>query len=374
MSSDDLSAVILFDPPDDPDLRAIAAALRAELGAEPDDDEPASAIALPVADDVAPRLDGARLAVALDARSVARAREAGVARVALFVPRFALDDDGARDADLVLVTNEALVDEARQRGIPVARVRDVGPVAPDGWSPVEDRAALRASLGPRADAPWIVVRADALEDDPAAALVQLSLVGADAVFLFDVGHDPALARALRRRVPAYGLDALMFADAEALRCYRAADAVLGRIDGPEAIRAIAVGAAFAGMPAKTDQLRVAHALETAGLVDVADALATLAVTLDRVLSVEALEAARSTAARHDAGHGAHRVADAIRQLARGEIATTSPSGLPTGLERLSEPDQSGPREEEPQPPPKKADQMDQRVDAELAALRRKLGL
>ncbi len=221
----------------------------------------------------------------------------------------------------------------------------------------------------------MVVRAGAIEDDPVATLVQLSLVRVDAVWLFDVGRDPELSRLLRRRVPAHGLDALMFADADARRVYAAADAVLGRIEGPEAVRALAVGAAFAALPPRRAQARLAHVLETAGLVDVADAAATLAVTLDRVLSAHSLSRARSSEAHQEAAGGAQRVAAAVRQLARGELAEVRATGLPDGLERLSEADRSEPRDEAPEPSaPAGKDDLDTQVDEELAALRRKLGL
>lgn len=373
MVSNDLSAVVLFERRDDPDLRAIAAAITRELGSDDDAPAPSGAIALPVGDGV-PRLETADVAIVLDAGSAERARAAHVPRIVALFPRFDLAWEGPFDVDLVLVPHEALIEEAVANGVPAARVRTAGPVAPDGWAPAADRGELRARLGLRADTPCVVVRAAALEDDPAAALVQLSLVRREVVWLFDVGSDAELARRLRRRVPGYGLDALMFADGpDALAAYQAADAVLGRIDGIEVIRAAAVGAALATMPPRTDQLRLAHALESSGLADVADAGATLAVTLDRTLEHDALAAARAVMARLEAGEGPKRVVSIVRQLARGELPTAGGSGLPLGLERLGAPEQKREAGPAPEAPPRK-DEIDQKVDQELAALRQKLGL
>lgn len=381
MSHDDLSAVVLFERRDDPDLAALAAALLRELG-EPEDEPEApdvggTFIALPVAEETSPaRLDRARVAVALDAASARRAREAGVPRVVALFPRLALDWEGELDVDLVIVAHEALVEDVVGRGVPPSRIRNLGPVAPEGWTPASDRAALRTSLGLREDAPWVVVRASAFEDDPAATLVQLSLVRVDAVWLFDVGSDPELARTLRRRVPGYGLDAVMFADGpDARRAYQAADAVLGRLEGAEVVRAWSVGAALVALPPRSHQLRLAHMLETAGVVEVADAAATLAVSLDRVLEAEPLAKARAAAAGLEAPQGAARVASVVRQLARGELPLGG-AGLPVGLERLSELERTrAARPDRPAAPTRPTrDDVDAKVDEELAALRRRLGL
>jgi hypothetical protein len=367
MPSDDLSAVVLFDPPGDADVRGIAAALSRELVPNEEDLTPlrgASPIALPVPDRT-PRLDAADVVVALDLASAVRAREVGARRVVLLTPRFAVEDAAQADADLVLVTHDALaVDAARA-------ARSCGPIAPEGWTPPRDREVLRRELNLGATGPWVVVRAAAIDKDPAAALVQLSLVRAPCLWLFDVGADAELARALRRRVPGYGLDAVMFADGpEALRCYQAADAVLGALDGPEAMRALATGAAFVALPPRADQVRVAHALESEGIADVADASATLAVTLDRALDPSALARSRSAGARLDAPGGARRAAELVRKLVRGELDARGASGLPLGIERLSE-REAPPRSE---PPPTLREDLDATVNAELAALRKKLGL
>lgn len=373
--------VVLVDPDAPPDLRRIASAVRAAVRGsdEPADDaEHASAIALPVGDgDTAdPSLEDADVALVLDGPSLARARAAGVPRVVALAPFLGMGwGDEDLDADLVLVVHRALVEPAVEAGATASRVRVVGAVAPEGWAPHGDRDALRAELGLRVDAPWVVVHAHALDrDDLAPALVQLSLVSADVVWLFDVGVDADFARQLRRRVVGYGLDAFMFAEGPiALGAYQACDVVLGGLDGPEAIRAFAVGASLVTPRPRHDQLRLAHVIETAGLATIADAAATLSVTLDAALAVPALSRARALSLEVDAASGAARVVEAVRALGGDEGGDARlPAGLPSGFERISESDD----EERPDPERRTPgpDDLDAKVDEELAALRRKLGL
>ena len=364
---DEPSIVVLFEPADDPDLRGVAAALERAL-ATPDevDDEPSSAIALPVPDRASARLEPADVVIALDAASAARARASGVRRVVLLVPRLELEAP-ADDVDLVLVTHEALVEEAQRLGL---RARSCGPIARDEWTPSLERAALKAELGLDAGVPWVVVRAAALADDPAAALVQLALVRERCVWLFDVGADAELARTLRRRVPGYALDAVMFADgSEALPCYRAADAVLGALHGPEMIRALSVGASLIAVPTRAEDVRVADALEAAGVASVADTPAMLAVAIDAALEPRALARAREAGAHLDAAHGTERAVSIAKKLGRGELEASAASGLPRGIERLSEPEA-----EKAAGRPRRSGDLDASVDEELAALRKKLGL
>lgn len=371
MATSDLSAVVVFEPAGDPDLRGVAASLsRALTGADEGEGEPSEAIALPAPDPVAQpvRIEEARVALALDPRSAARAREAGVPRVVLVSPRLELEADASLDVDLVLVAHEALVEVAAGRGL---SARVCGPIAPDEWRASADRGARKVELGLEPGVPWVVVRAAALEDDPSAALVQLALVRQRCVWLFDVGGDPELARRLRRRVPGYALDAVMFADGpDALRAYGAADAVLGALHGPEMIRALSVGASLVAVPPRGGDVQVADALERDGVAAVADAGATLAVTLDAALEPPALEAAREAGARLEAEHGARRAVDLVQKLVRGELEPRASSGLPRGLERLSAPEV----ERASGPPTPTAKGLDTSVDEELAALRKKLGL
>lgn len=380
----DPSAIVLFERTE-PEVRDIAAALERALGSDAGADEPAptaTPIALP-ADDGGPvrpppRLRDAEIAVVLDAESAERARDAGVRRIVAVCPFLAVDWDEPLVADLVLVAHEAAIEDAVACGARRERVRVCGPIAPDGWGPAGDRDALRAELGLRPEVPWVVVRASALEkDDLAPSLVQLSLVKVDAAWLFDVGTDPDLSRALRRHVPGYGLDATMFSDGQdALRAYQAADVVFGRLDGPEAIRAFAVGAALATVAPERDQLRLAHLVEESGLAAVADAAATVAVTLDAALTAEELARGRASSLGVDAKGAAERAVAFIHELARGELGGSPvAAGLPRGLERLSEPDVERPaRVPDTSERQRKDQDLDKKVDEELAALRAKLGL
>lgn len=364
----------------------VARALRRGLGAEAapeDDDGGASPIALPLGDDEAAplpvRVEKADLAIVLDPPSLELARRAGVPEVVALWSRLDADWDGELDADLVLVCHDALVDDAVRLGVPRKRVVPVGPVAPDGWSPADDRAALREARELPKETPIVVVRAEALaRDDLAPALVQLSLVSREVLWLFDVGRDPELARSLRRHVPGYGLDAIMFADGdEALPAYQLADLVLGSFDGPEAIRAFAVGAGLVSVPPRRDRLRLAHAVETAELAEVADAGPTLAVTLEAALAPTAMEAARQASERLDAVNGVARVVAEVRALMRGERGGRGlPVGLPQGLERLSDAEEAPSRERPASEPPEPGSggDLDEAVDEELERLREKLGL
>jgi len=391
-----LRPVVLFDG-DDPDLSRVARAVRAALAtkeSEPaapiEEAEPSGAFALPVSDEPsndedraqALALDEADLAIVLDGASQLRARAAGVERVVALITRLDLDwKDVELDTDLVLVPHEAVVPLAVSQGAAKSRVRVIGPVAPSGWAAHEDRAALKSELGLRSDVPWVVVRAHALDlDDPAPTLVQLSLVSRDAVWLFDVGSDSDAARLLRRRTPGYGLDAVMFADgADAVQAYQAADVVLGRLDGPEVMRALAVGAALVTPRPRRSQLGLAHVVETSGLASIADAAATLSVTLDAALTAAAVERGRAQSLALDAAGGAARVATAVRDLDVDKRLSQAPSGLPKGLERLCDPKdaiEGFPAPEDagdPRPKPEEED-LDKLVDDELAALREKLGL
>ncbi len=318
------------------------------------------------------------MALVLDLASETLARDAGLKRVVAVLPTLdAGSADWDLDAEVVLVAHRAAVEAVVARGVERDRVRVVGPIAPAGWAPHPDRAALRAELGLPAEVPWVVVRAQALDlDDLGPTLVQLSLVSRSAVWLFDVAGDPEAARLLRRRVPGHGLDAHMFAEGpDALAAYQAADVVLARLGGTEALRALAVGAGLVCPQPRGDQLALAHRLETEGLAHVADAAATLSVTLDTALAPEALERARAAVAALDAAGGATRVAAALSTLDADErLSLAPPAGLPRGIERLSDP--AAAIEGAPPKPAAKAREADleKQVDEELAALREKLGL
>ncbi|MGE0786885.1 MAG: hypothetical protein AB7S26_14530 [Sandaracinaceae bacterium] len=368
---------------DDSDRADAADALRRAIAAQVEDEpEEAGPIALPVADDearpVVGRLDRADIALALDGDSLERAREASVPhRVAVWAGLGA-EWDGELDADLVLLPHDALRAEAQRLGVPARRCAVVGPIAPYGFAvPTEaERAALREERGLAADRSVVVVRAAALaEIDLSPALVQLSLVDRKVSWLFDVGSDVELARALRRHVHGYDLDAFMFADGdEAPPAYRCADAVLARLDGPEARRALGVGASLVCVPPRSVDLRVAHLLESDGVAAFADAPATLAVTLESALGEAALARGKERSRAWDAGAGASRViAEARRFAVEGAKGSALAVGLPRGLERLADAD---PARERPAGRPDRGGEpgLEEKVDRELAELREKLGL
>ncbi|MCC6878084.1 MAG: hypothetical protein IT378_27475, partial [Sandaracinaceae bacterium] len=236
----DISALVLHERRE-PEAAQIAAELERILDVH-DEPEPSAAIALPVGDALAVGLDRADVVVALDAPSLARAREAGARVCVALCPYLGVVWDATlADADLVLVTHDALVDDAVDLGARRERVRVVGPIAPDGYAPPSDRASLRRELGLDPERPVVLVRATALDRiDQPVALVQLSLVAQQVQFLFDVGRDVDRAMSLRRTVPGYGIDAWIFAETDdAPRAWGAADLVLGTIGGPETARALA---------------------------------------------------------------------------------------------------------------------------------------
>jgi hypothetical protein len=360
----EVSSIVLSDAKDDPDATAIAASLERALAE--DDEAPKESKTR--------RIDEVDVVIALDEASADRAREAGARCIVALATRFDFDWEDASELDLVLVMHASAIESAIEAGAPAGRVACSGPIAREGWTPAADRAALRLELGLRAGSPCVVVRGAAVADDPAAVLVQLALAKSEPTWLFDVGSDPDLSRTLRRRAPAYEIDAFLFSDADALRAYQAADAVLGAIGGPEIMRALSVGAAPIALPPRSDAARIAHELETEGVLDAADSIATLAVTIDGALA--ALERTREKGARLDAASGARRAAELVRKLVRGELSgITSRAGLPVGLERISSLDERAPAADAPpSAPEKQRDDVDARVDDELAALRKKLGL
>ncbi|MFK7992391.1 MAG: hypothetical protein AB8I08_40595 [Sandaracinaceae bacterium] len=365
-----VSARVLYEGKD-PNLQGVASAVQEAFGAppEPADDDRSGPIALPLGAAPPPGLDEASVVVSLDPESDSMAHEAGVATRVVLFPSFDTAWSGPLDADLVLVAHDGMIPDVVSHGAARKRVHTVGPVAPIGWGPAEDRLALLEAR--QLAGPVVVVRAAALlEGDLAPSLVQLSLVRGAGTWLFDVGSDASLAAELRRRVPGHGLRARMFADGpEAQAAYRAADVVLGRIAGPEVLRALAVGASVATVAPRSSQARLAHRLESEGLAQIADAAATLAVTLDASLSETRMAAGRAASLAAAAPEGATRVVRTVSEALAGRLGDAPPTGLPVGLEPLD----AG---EEPavSPPVPEQDDLDKQVDDELAALRAKLGL
>lgn len=321
------------------------------------------------------RVHEADAAVALDAASLERARESGVPVCAVVLPSFDIawpDDLG--QADLVLVAHEVLRDALVRRGVALARIDIVGPVAPEGWAPATERNALRAAAGLDPATPVVIVPAAVLDEEgPHALLMQLALVSKDVVWLFDVGNDIETADALRRIAPAHGVRGYMFADGpDAVRHWQLADVVLGRARGDEVLRALAIGSPLVLLPpGRTDSVAAA-ALEASGAARRADSMATLAVTIDLAVTPDALAAGRAAAAKLDSPGSAMRIATKVRDawIARHDAGQLLPRGLPTGLEKLPDtpiaatpiPDREG----------RTTAELEARIDAELDALKKRL--
>lgn len=280
-------------------------------------------------------------------------------------------------ADLVLVPHQAMVGDMLLAGFPRARVVVVGPLpflSPDEAT-APDRRARRAELGLPQDQKVVVVDARALADrDLPKRLVQLSLVRQRTSWLFDVGEDAELARTLRSRVSGYGIDAWMFAGGgEADRYWAAADAAVADLGSMAAIRALVSAIGLVALPPAEGLARLAPQLEAASLVAVADAEATLAVTIDGGLTEDALlQQARAMSAL-EPSESISRVQQAVVALHEQRASGHVPSGLPKGLERLGEADERLAASEADRGKPSRSD-LDARVERELDALRQKHGL
>lgn len=319
---------------------------------------------------------GGALTVVIDPDALERALAAEAPRVAAYVPSLTGAWEGSlAEAERVFVPHAAAVETVVMRGAARHRVEVIGPVAPRGFSPVDDRSETRRRLElADVDRPAVVVEARALAAlDLSSALVQLSLVRTNAVWLFDVDHEPQLAERLRDLVPGYGLDAWMFAndDERDPLVWGGADLVLGRLEGLTPLLGAAVGASVVATPPRREDVRAAHRLESTGALEIVDAPATLAVTLDARLTPEKLAEGQEGSLALGAEGAAVRLVERLFALVEGTEA--APLGLPAGLERLS-------RREDRRAgsPPSSgtggAPDLDSRVDEELEALRKRLGL
>ncbi len=318
-------------------------------------------------------LHAADAAVVLDPGSLARAEEAGVALCAVVFPGFDLGWGGdLGDADLVIVPHERLVAEAVRRGAPRGRVEVAGPVAPKGYVQAEDRGALRDELGLPADAPLVLVPAAILEEHGAeAVMVQLALADESTGYLFDVGLDAEAAETIRRLSPVHGLSAWMFSEEPgSVRHWQAVDAVIARARGYEVARALAVGAPLVILPPGRSDRLAAETLEAIGVGSDAEVLATLAVAIDRTVGAEALADAREAIGALDIPYSAGRVSDRVRAAwnARRAAPEERPRGLPHGLEALPKDDVH----KAPAGPSSRLDALEDRIERELAELKRKL--
>lgn len=280
-------------------------------------------------------LQEADAVVAFDARSLDRAREAGVPfRVALF-PFFDLGWAGdLSEADLILVAHDAWVDEVIRKGAPADRVKVTGPIVPRGLTTDLDRARAKAGFRLAADRPVVLVPIGALvEHDLQLALIQLSLVQR-ATFLFDVGKDLEAAETLRRH--GSELHAFMFSDDDSYhRYWEAADVVMCRAREWETVLGVGVGASLILLsPGRSDAF-AAEALRNAGVARVSETTSTIATTLQSALEPAALQTAQAAAKKLDAGRSALRAVKLVRETWRARRGgSIVPRGLPVGLEPL----------------------------------------
>jgi hypothetical protein len=373
VGSREMASVVVLDGREDEHAARVTAAIAAALAGEsgPTDTPSAPAGGGAAVDRVISEADAA---VVLDADSLAVAREAGVPFCVAVFPGFDLRFAGdLAAADRVVVAHESLVDEVVRRGALRGRIDVTGPVAPEGFAPCDDVAALRQDVGLPVDRPLVLVPTAALEEWGQQALfVQLSLVSPEVGFLFDVGRDAAAAEELRELVPLHGLTAWMFADGdvrESSRFWQAVDLVLARPRGYEVARALGVGVPLVLLPPGRSAAYAADALEATGAAEEADVIATLAVAVDAALEPETLGRARAASRALEASRAAARVAACVREAwAERSRATDREAarGLPHGLEALT-------GQERPESKARRdTDDIEARIDRELAELKKRL--
>ncbi len=321
-------------------------------------------------------LHAADVAVVLDSGSLERAREAGARFCVAVAPGLDLGfGPELADADRVVVAHEQLVPLAARLGVPRDRVDVGGPVAPRGYAPAADRAALRRELGVPETLPIVLVSSGTFDVHGAEMLfVQLGLVRDGVGFVFDVGDDAEAAETVRRLVPIHGIEAWMFAeDASEVRHHQLADIALVRARGPEVARALAVGAPLVVLPPGRSDRAIVETLEASGAADAADAVATLAVALDGALDAGALARAREAVEALGMAEGASRVAARVNEAWREWRSRASDAprrGLPRGFERVSR--EAPSRASAPAIASSETEALEARIDRELAALKQKM--
>ena len=319
--------------------------------------------------------DSANAAFCFDPASLEAAARAGVPFRVAILPTFDTRWSGSFDeAQALLVAHDHLL-AALPHGVR-SRAHVLGPLAPRGWAPPADRAALQAER--ELDAPVALVPASLLEvAGVTPLLMQLGL--SPARYLFDVGLDVEAAEVLRAHAPTHDLDAALFArvppsgdDPGALPYWQLADVVVARPGSLEATLALAVGAGLVLLLEPGDE-RAAEALERSGCAIRADAPSTLSVALDDALRRRADlgQAARDLGAPE----AAERALALLEKLRDDAGAPKPPRGLPAGLERLPRagepPRRSAPNDGPSEPGDADADE-EARIDRELAALKERL--
>lgn len=368
--------VVVLDTETHEEIAGIAGALADAFAAASDSERGRPSQAPPSPLPQEQLLREADAAVALDPPALERAREMGIPFCAVVLPGFDTAWAGSFDhADCIVVAHEAQIPALVAKGVPEESIEVAGPVPPTGYVPAADRAALRAEHGPGGDRKLVLVPATALDEEGAnALLVQLSLVAGDVAFLFHVGGDVATAEALRRVVPAHEVTGYMFADTpESIRYWQIADVVLAHARWSEVNKALGVGAPLVLLPpGRTDRAAVSM-MESCGIAVAADAMATLAVTIDTALADDRLAAARSAIGALDPTGAAGRVAKLVRGTWRRQrdAGRLLPRGLPVGLERLPDSPRVSSLPPSPERAPEEVD-FDAKVEAELAELKKRL--
>jgi hypothetical protein len=327
----------------------LAAQLRAGLGADESDRA----------------LAGADAALALDAAALAEARAAGVGvRVAVTRGLAARFSGGFEDATHVAIPHAAAGVSAGHRASLVVGLLSAEAAGAIGDANRAGRAAARSAAGLAADARIVVVDAAELRDAGLrGVLIQLALAEPPPAVFFDVGEDVALADALRDELPGHALDAFLFAGADRAAQLPLADLALGRASGAHLERAVVAGLPVLPLPAGdgADELALGVLAASGGLRP-PRTLVVLSVALDA-----ALTAATPPVCELDASGAVERLFRATREAVTALRAGRGPRaiGLPVGLERVASRDDVSP----PVPVPGDADA---RLDAELAALKRRL--
>lgn len=204
----------------------------------------------------------------------------------------------------------------------------------------EARAALRRALGLADGARVVAVSAhEAREAGLRALLVQLELCRFPPAVWLDVGDDAETARRVRAALPGHALDAWIVGAGSSAAALAAADLALARAAGPFAVEALAAGAPVLALP--RDEGRAERAALSALLALAqprpSSTLATLAVALDAALAEDGPERARAALAARDLpGSAARAVAYAAEALAAIPGPRRSASvGVPSGFERVS---------------------------------------
>lgn len=350
--------------------------LVAETDPEPREDVAAALLAAAEAAGIEATLVGpgegapaATVAFALDPTSLERA-PAGAFRVAL-LPAFATDWHDPQ-ADAVLVAHEEVA--ARLGARARRHVEVIGPVAPPGFA-LDGDATDDALVG----AVVVLLPSAVMAVGPTPLFVQLSLVGAPASFLFDVGRDVELTDALRT----FGTGHLgdesrvgLFSSDRQRALYRRADVVVGAGD------VVALAAAFgAGTPVVALDAGASEALVATGAAVLAASGSMLSVAIDEALGRH--DALAEAAGELEAAAGAERAIERGLALANAASAGEAPlaEGLPKGIEWLPTERELGEQlirtaegsgSKPPGEPPADEPSLEDKIEAELEALKKSL--